>query len=57
MATLNFHRLIMGNMKIGIYCYLVADILIDKSFVLEMVVEWSSTKHVIFVQTSHSICL
>ena len=27
MATLNFHRLIMETMKIGIYCYVIADIL------------------------------
>ena len=33
----------MGKMKIGIYCYFIADIL-TKGF-LEMFVEWSSTKH------------
>ena len=27
MATLNFHRLIMGKMKIGIYCCFIAVIL------------------------------
>ena len=27
MATLNFHRLTMGKVKIGIYCYFTADIL------------------------------
>ena len=37
MATLNFHRLIiMGKVKVGIYCYFIADIL--TSF-LEMFVE------------------
>ena len=48
MATLNCHRLIMGKMNIGIYCYFIADIL-TKVF-LEMFVEWSSTKHILFVQ-------
>ena len=33
----------MGKMKIGIYCYFIADIL-TKVF-LEMFVEWSSAKH------------
>ena len=42
----NFHRLTMGKMKIGIYCYFIADIL-TKVF-LEMFVEWSSTKNVPF---------
>ena len=32
MATLNFRRLIMGKMKIGIYCYFIADILMTKVF-------------------------
>ena len=41
MATLNFLRLTMGEMKIGIYCCLIADIF-TKVF-LEMFVEWSST--------------
>ena len=36
-------------MKIGIYCDFIADIL-TKVF-LEMFDEWSSTKHVLFVQT------
>ena len=26
MATLNLHRLVMGKMKIGIYCYFIAGI-------------------------------
>ena len=34
----------MGKMKICIYCYFIADIFLDKSF-LEMFDEWSSTKH------------
>ena len=49
MATLNFPRLIMGKLNIGIYCYFIADIL---TIFLEMFVEWSSTKHILFVQTS-----
>ena len=24
MAILNFHRLVMGTMKVGIYCYFIA---------------------------------
>ena len=40
----------MGKMGIGIYCYFIADIL-TKVF-LEMFDEWSSTKHILFVQTS-----
>ena len=42
----------MVKMKLGIYCYFNADILM-KVF-LEMFDEWSSTKHihVLFVQTS-----
>ena len=39
MTTLNFHRLIMGKMDIGIYCYFIADIL-TKVFFLEKYVEW-----------------
>ena len=35
-------RLLMGKMKIGIYCYFIADSL-TKVF-LEMFLEWSSTK-------------
>ena len=27
MASLNFHRLIMGKIKIGLTCYFIADIL------------------------------
>ena len=42
------------NMKIGIYCYLNADIL-TKVF-SEMFVEWSSTKHILFVQTIQFVC-
>ena len=34
----------MGKMKICIYCYFIADIFLDESF-LEMFDEWSSTKH------------
>ena len=49
-ATLNFHRLIMGKMKIGIYCNFSADILTE--VFLEMFVYWSSTKHILSVQTS-----
>ena len=37
-------------MKIGIYCCLIADILTKKN--TEMFIEWSSTKHTIFVVTS-----
>ena len=37
-------------MKIGIYCNFIADIL-TKVFI-EMFVEWSSTKHILFVQIS-----
>ena len=36
----------MGNTKIGIYCYLVVDILTKGD-------DWFSTKYVTFVQTSH----
>ena len=36
-------------MKIGIYCYPVADILAKKKS--EIFIEWSSTKHKILVQT------
>ena len=49
MATLNFHRLIMGKMKIGIYCNFIADILTK---VFTMFVEWSAIKHILFAQTS-----
>ena len=42
MATLNFHKLIMGKMKIGIYCLFHCRYF-DES-VLEMFVEWSPTK-------------
>ena len=50
MATYSFHWFIMGKMKIGIYCYFVADIL-TKSF-SEMFIEWFSTQHIILVLTS-----
>ena len=50
MATLSFYRLIMGKLEIGIYCYFIADIL-TISF-LEMFIEWSSTKLILFVQMS-----
>ena len=39
----------MGK-QIGIYWYFIADVL-TKGF-LEMLVEWSSTKHLLFVRTS-----
>ena len=52
MATLNFYKLIMGKLKIGIYCYFISDILRKIFRILEMFVEWSSTKHILFVQTS-----
>ena len=35
-------------MKIGIHCYFIADIL--TIFFSEMFVEWSFTKHILFVQ-------
>ena len=56
MSTKSFHRLIMGKMKIDIYCYhllLSHCRYFDKRF-SEMFVEWYSTKNIIFVQTSQS---
>ena len=41
----------MGKMKIGIYCYIIADILTN--FFLEMFVEWSFTKHIFFPNGCH----
>ena len=46
-ATFSFHWLIMGKMKIGICCYVIADILTKVFF------QYFSTKHVSFVQTFH----
>ena len=50
MATLNFHRLIMGKNEnwhlLQFHCRYF-----DESF-LEMFVELSSTKHILFAQTS-----
>ena len=48
LATFNFHGLIMGKMKICICRYF------DESF-LEMYLECSSTKHILFVQTCQLI--
>ena len=42
----------MRQMKNGIYCYLIADILVKVS---EMFVEWSSTKHIFFPNPSFSL--
>ena len=40
----------MGENRIDIDCYITADIL--TKVILEMFVEWSSTKHILFVLTS-----
>ena len=50
MATSNLHRLINGKNK-NWHLLLFPCRYFDESF-LEMFVKWSSTKHIIFVQTS-----
>ena len=50
LATESFHWLVMGKVKIGIYCYLISDIL------TKLLQKWSlsnpCTKHIILAQTS-----
>ena len=50
-AVLSFHRLIMGKMKIGFNCSLIAHILTE--LFLESFVEYSSTEHENFMQITH----
>ena len=54
MTTLNFHRLIMGKMKICLFLLLHCRYF-DEGFFIEMFVEWSSTKHTLFVQTAQFV--